>query len=44
MNRKSLSTLIFVLFILLTVLLTGSDKSISRVMENVGSYISRYLS
>ena len=44
MNRKSLSTLVFFLFILLAVLLTSSDKSVSRVMENIGSYISRHLS
>lgn len=43
MGRKSLSTLIFFLFILLGVLVVGSDKGISRVMEGIGSFISRHI-
>jgi hypothetical protein len=44
MSRNSLSTLVFILFLLLSVLLVSSDRGISRVMEGIGSYISRHIS
>ena len=42
MGRKTLSTLIVFLFITLGAVLISSDRGVSRVMEDVGSYIARF--
>ena len=41
MSRKSLSTLIFLLFVTLAIVLLSSDRGVSGVMEDIGNLISR---
>jgi hypothetical protein len=41
MSRKSLSTLIFFLFVALAIVLLSSDRGVSGVMEDIGDLISR---
>ena len=41
MGRKTLSTLIFFLFLTLGIVLLSSDRGVSGVMEDIGSLISR---
>jgi hypothetical protein len=41
MSRKSLSTLIFFLFVTLGIVLLSSDRGVSGVMEDIGNLLSR---
>ena len=43
MGRKTLSTLILVLFIALAVVVISSDRGVSGVMEDIGKQISRLI-
>jgi len=42
MGRRSLSTLIFFLFLLMGVVLLSSERGVSRVIEDIGHFISRF--
>lgn len=41
MNGKLLSSVLFILLFILGLVLISPDRSISRLMENCGDYISR---
>ena len=40
-SGKSLGGVIFILFIVLAVVVMSSDRGISRIMEDIGDFISR---
>jgi hypothetical protein len=41
-SGRSLGGIIFILFIALAVVLISSDRGISRVMQDIGDFISRF--
>lgn len=40
-SGRSLGGIIFILFVALVVILVSSDRGISRVMQDIGDFISR---
>lgn len=43
MSRRTLSFLVFILFVALAAAVFSSDRGISGVMERIGETISRYV-
>lgn len=41
-SGRSLGGIIFLLFIVLAVVLVSSDRGVSRVMQDIGDFISRF--